>query len=160
MGKKGITNFEFVLAVFVFLSTISFVSLSIINKIPNIHAVSVGEDVKSSSYYMSQVLIFDRGSPSDWEALVGVDESRINRTGLAGAQSYVLDSTKVAKLGELCVSSRNKIREMFGNFVLDIKKLNGDSVLSCSTTAPIIELVVRRNAVYQGEPVVVEVISG
>ena len=64
---KGIAELEFIISVFVFITTISFVTFLIINNIPILHGLSASESLKSKSYQYSELLLFDEGVPMNRE---------------------------------------------------------------------------------------------
>ncbi|MFC2142776.1 hypothetical protein ACFLQN_00045 [Candidatus Aenigmatarchaeota archaeon] len=146
MSKKGITNFEFVLALFVFLSTVSFVAITIINKVPNIHMDAVGDEIKTSSYYISQMLMFDEGLPVDWETLP--DPENIQRFGFSSGNYYEIDTNKLAAFQALCLTEtgRTKIIEELGYMIINISETDGTTRLYCDVGSPILDFNLQRHA--------------
>lgn len=152
MVKKGITNFEFVLAVFVFLSTISFVAVSIINEVPALHDKSVEDIAKSKTYYISQMLIFDKGFPETWT------NETVERPGLSTGTPYILSPSKITNFQNLCADTQ-KLRNLIGDIEINITKQDGTPVLFCKTSNLPIQLKIKRSAVLSGEVVKIEVVS-
>ena len=106
---KGIINIEFVVSLMVFLSTVSFVSIIIINNLPILRYEAISNDMKSRAYQLSNILFYN----------------------LSNEDSYVLDSGKIDALGDLCINYEN-FRNLFSeNLIVDITSLDGTSLLSC-----------------------------
>lgn len=144
---KGIENFEFVLSVFVFLSTISFVSMTIINKIPDLHQDSVGDEIKTNSFIVSELLLFDRGYPENW------NESTVERFGFSNGSRYVISKQKLIYFNNICKNEteKQKIIDSLGFLSVNITKLNGSSVIYCETARPPIKMKIRRYAIMSNE---------
>jgi len=139
--KKGITNFEFVLSVFVFLSTISFVAISVINEVPNLHQNSVGNIIRTKSHSVSEMLLFDTGIPSNWNA------TSVQRIGLSSVSGHI-DINKVNNLTEICSTDIGKLRGLLGDVVINISRISdGSTIAYCKTTELPAEFIVRRSAV-------------
>ncbi|MCX6815516.1 MAG: hypothetical protein NT120_01520 [Candidatus Aenigmarchaeota archaeon] len=113
---KGIIDIEFILSVVVFLSTISFVAMLIINNIPVFHGDSVSEDLRARAYQISQVLIFDKGAPEYWTV------GNVLRVGLSNGTKQTMNTTKIANLASLCSSSYENTKSLLGqDYRTDIK---------------------------------------
>ena len=95
---KGITEIEFIISVFVFITTISFVTIIIINNIPFFHNTALGNNLKTKSWQYSEMLLFDEGYPNDWNAK---QFSEIRRIGLSSSR-YFVDINKLSKLSVFC----------------------------------------------------------
>ncbi len=93
---KGVTEVEFIISVFVFITTMSFVTLLIINSIPLFHTTALSDSLKARSYQYSELLLFDEGHPKDW------NKDTANRIGLSSGKRYFVSKTKVDELGALC----------------------------------------------------------
>ncbi|MCX6818403.1 MAG: hypothetical protein NT129_00185 [Candidatus Aenigmarchaeota archaeon] len=105
---KGIVNIEFVLSVIVFITTITFVTMTIVNNIPFLHRESISEHVKSKAYQISDILLFDEGYPSNW------NENTVARLGLSSGKSYELSTQKITDLNDSCALNPNRTKELFG----------------------------------------------
>ena len=106
---KGIINIEFIISLMVFLSTLSFVSIMVINSLPALRYESLGNDMRSRAYQLSNILLFN----------------------FSGKESYVLDIDKIASMQSLCNNYEN-FRNLFSEeLILDIAFLNGTKLLSC-----------------------------
>ncbi len=155
---KGITNFEFVLSVFVFLSTISFVSVTIINKIPNIHQDSVGDEIKTNSFVVSELLLFDEGYPGNW------NYTNFTRFGFSTGTDYMISKEKVDNFSWVCQNNRQAIIDSLGYLIINITKISGEPVLYCETVKPAVELKIRRYALLlsgSGQDIVkMDVVAG
>ncbi len=96
---KGFQEIEFIISVFVFITTISFVTLVIINNVPLFYNIALTENIKAKSYQFSEILLFDEGYPKNWDTM---QLSGINRIGLSTGQNYFLSPNKISKLSEFC----------------------------------------------------------
>lgn len=138
---KGQTGIEFIVGVSIFLVTISYALLTIINNMPVYHDYAITEDLLAKAYQVSDFLTFENLS-----------------TGVR----YQLDPSKISQLGMLCANEAG-MRNAFGlgqkDIVVKIAKLNGDTVLDCKTVGSITgkNLVVRRYAILNGDIVWVDV---
>src|SRR3989344_4461656 len=111
---RGVTNIEFLVAAFVFLTVIAFISFSILTNVPLLRGRAGSEDIKSLAYRLSEQIIFDKGlnaagTSSQWTA---ADFSRI---GFAGNRPYEILDTKINELKILC-STRTGY-EKFKDFI-------------------------------------------
>ena len=96
---KGVVNVEFILAVFVFLGTLSFITLTIGRDAIFLRESSFYGNLKTNSIHVSNILIFDKGFPEDWET--GPITS-IKRLGLSAGEKQSLSKQKIDRLHELC----------------------------------------------------------
>ena len=105
---RGIINIEFVISLMVFLSTISFASIIIINSLPTLRYEAVGNDMRSKAYQLSNIFLFNLSN-----------------------QPYILDMDKINDMSNLCNNYEN-FRELFSEYLrLDIDYLDGTELLSC-----------------------------
>lgn len=115
---KGIVDIEFVISLMVFLTTISFVSIMIMNSLPVLRYESISNDMRSEAYRLSNILL----------------------SNLSGQESYVLDSDKIASMQSLC-SNYESFRRLFSeDLTVTINFLDGSNSLSCK---PPIETVMK-----------------
>lgn len=140
---KGVIDIEFIIAVFVFLGSISFTTLVIGREFFSIREASVTEAVKLRVNGISQLLLFDRGEPADWETIADDTtlRSTIKRLGLASGSIFVMDSNKINRLRSFCDTANpsyndnyNKIRDLLGvqgDIVLDLTDTEGAQILRC-----------------------------
>ncbi|MAH43525.1 hypothetical protein CL614_07470 [archaeon] len=154
---KAQTGIEFIVSTMIFLLTITYATLTIINNMPVYHDYAVTEDLITRSYQMSEYIVFDY---------------------LASTDRYVIDSVKKNALVDICEGSgvdtviRNQnIRDEFDldskDIILTIKEVDdprtqgteNDLVINCRSTASSIskEITVRRYAIYDNNIVSVEV---
>lgn len=152
---KGILDIEFVLSVFLFLGTISFVTVLIGRESVALQNSAITDNMKSESYQISQILMFDRGSPADWEN--GAKEN-IKRIGLSSGEDYSLDADKLNRIDELCGSDYNFVNGMLTKFHVNmtIKGTNGEVLYSCGPsfeTAKRPKFVTERKALLSNEVV-------
>ncbi len=94
----GIAEVEFVISVFVFITTVTFTSALIVGNIPLFHDSSVFETIKSKSYQYSELLLFDEGYPKDW------NWGTVERIGLSSGKRYFVDESKMTELNTICNS--------------------------------------------------------
>lgn len=150
---KGAIDIEFILSAFLFVSTIVFITLSIIRNLPVLQEKSLAENLQSTSYQISDLLL-EKGHPPNWHLL---DIDSVARIGLE-SDDYVLDPAKVSRLSALCANPGDykKLREkmMNNDFIILI---NGSTeILNCEP--PVLSLVrpkfvTTRHAIYNGNTV-------
>ncbi|MFH0949231.1 MAG: hypothetical protein V1802_01975 [Candidatus Aenigmatarchaeota archaeon] len=148
---KGITNIEFIVSVFVFLSTITFITTFIIGKVPALHHDAMIDTAKLNSYTLSQILILDKGFPDSW------DSTNVKTIGLA-IQPYNLSSAKILEIKELCTNI-TRMRELVGDVVINITYIDGGQVADCKTSILPVMLFYTRFALLDGKAVRVQVAS-
>jgi hypothetical protein len=131
MRSKGILDIEFILSVFVFVSTVSFVVImAVISNIPLLQQLSVTEDLRSRNYQISEKILFTEGSPSNW------DSNTVTSIGLSTGQMYALDLNKINNLSILCTNNYNRVKNLLGldyenEMILNISYIDGSQILSC-----------------------------
>ncbi len=96
---KGVIEIEFIISVFIFITTMSFVTFLIVSSIPAFHNTAVGELVKSRSYQFAEIMFMDEGSPTNWQIQPFADVKRI---GFSTGKRYVIDQSKLDQLAALC----------------------------------------------------------
>ncbi len=135
---KGITNIEFVLALFVFLTTITFISATIITKVPLLQQESLRSLTKLKAYTISNIVLFDRNE---------------QRMGLSTNEWYVLDASQLSQLD--C----NDFKK-FGGVIVNITTINGNNLFYCKTGEPLYEFHVKRIATdTQGRILKIDVVG-
>lgn len=105
---KGIIDIEYLLAIAVFLTTISFVTIIIMSNVPLFHREAVSEDLRARAYQISELLLFDRGDPVNW------DQVNVNRIGLSTGTRYKLSSLNIVALKELCTANYQRVKNLLG----------------------------------------------
>jgi|SRR3989338_6488667 len=98
---RGVTNIEFLVAAFVFLTVIAFISFSILTNVPLLRGRAGSEDIKSLAYRLSEQIVFDKGldaagTSTQWTA------ENFSRIGLAGNRHYEISESKINELKTLC----------------------------------------------------------
>ncbi len=127
---KASVNLEFIVSVFVFLTTVSFITMTIINSIPSFRFISTSEMNNAKAYSISEILLFDEGYPNDHNAW---SSSNIpQRIGLSTGKKYLISIGKINKLQDLC-NNYNNIRNIFGTDVI-IEIQNNDNILADTYT--------------------------
>ena len=129
---KGQVNFEFILSVVVFISIMSFITLQIINSVSSMRSELEVEDMKSSAYQISNLVMFDMGWPDNW------NPDNVQRLGLSSG-FYSLDASKVSSLSQICESEGGyrKFLSLIGleiskDVYLNISTASGETVVLCS----------------------------
>ncbi|MBI4163009.1 MAG: hypothetical protein HY513_04965 [Candidatus Aenigmarchaeota archaeon] len=131
---KGATNIEFLIAVFVFLTTIAFIAFSIISNVPLLHGRASADNIRSLTYQFSEQLIFDKGlkqsdGTSDWTA------NDVARAGLSTGVRYEIQRSKLDELSKMCASPSGYSRlSQFLGAGADVSigvSFNGTSIIIC-----------------------------
>ncbi len=133
MTMKGVIDIEFILAIVIFVSTISFVSFTIISNIPVFHNQANSEDLRSRAYQISEQLIFSSGEPQNWDA------TNAKTIGLSTGYAYILSNSKITSLAAMCSSNYTYVKYMLGqdyrnDIIINITSLAGVSKLNCPST--------------------------
>lgn len=150
---KGVINIDFVVSILIFLSTISFVSVSIVNNLPIFHHESLSDTLKARSYQISHLFLFDEGFPSNW------DMNTVQRIGLS-EDPYILDRDKIDELNALCLSDYERVRALLIDYKRDViiemrssENPEQDPILSCGDVKTNIrpEFIIKRFAMVDDE---------
>ena len=148
---KGVINIDFIVSILIFLSTLSFVSMMVINSIPFFHQESVIDNIKTSMYQISHILLFDAGYPEGW------DRNTVEMLGLS-EKPYVLDRNKIDELNALCGTDYNRVQGLLTNYrtnvVIGIESIDGGTnILSCGDVKTIIrpEFIIKRFVIVDGD---------
>lgn len=96
--SKGFTEIEFIISVFVFITSISFATAIIVHNVPLFHVTAASEQLKAKSWQHSEMLLLDEGSPVNWHTK---PFSEVERIGFA-ANRYLIDRNKLDQLRLLC----------------------------------------------------------
>ncbi len=141
---KGIINIDFIVSILVFVSTLSFVAISIISRIPLFHHEAYTDDLRSRTYQVSHLLLFDRGWPENW------NEANVERIGLS-IEPYILNRSKIDSLEILCSNSYEKVNSLLADIntvvTINITLSDGNQILSCGPRLTRTGFEVRRNIV-------------
>ena len=155
---KAVIDIEFILAAFLFVSIIVFITISIIRTMPLMQERSLAENLQSTSYQMSELLL-EKGYPENWHTLA-IDS--VARIGLE-SDDYVLDPNKVSRLSALCTTPGDyeKLRAKIMNTDFIIVINGSTEILNCEP--PVLSLrrpkfVTERHAIYNGNIVDVTVV--
>lgn len=125
---KSQVNIEFIISFLVFLVSLSFIILSIVNNYPIFRKEAIKTILISKSFQISHLLIFDTGYPRDW------DSGNVKVIGLSSGQPYLLSSDKIAELN--CNETEyEKLKKILGlgskDFIINITLLNGTVLATC-----------------------------
>ena len=130
---KGIIEVEFIISVFVFITSVSFVTLIIVSNIPLLHNTANGENLKAISYQYSEMFAFDEGYPVNWSDGNFADAQRL---GFSTGRRYFVDINKITKFSAYCtdplvrysaIKSRLGLTSM--DIVVEVIRLNGTAVV-------------------------------
>lgn len=132
---KGVVEIEFVISVFVFITTVSFVTGIVISNLSVFHSASTSEILKSKSWQYSEMFLFDEGAPLDWQVQQFND---IKRIGLSTGSRYFLDGSKIIKLYDLCSVGYAAVKDKLGvdirnDIVIEVSYLDGSPVAGSVT---------------------------
>ncbi|MBI2971224.1 MAG: hypothetical protein HYY37_02270 [Candidatus Aenigmarchaeota archaeon] len=108
---KGVVDIEFVISVLVFLVTISFTVITIGRQFPSLEERALTDDIKSKSYQLAELLIFDEGEPKNWETK---PLGEVRRIGLSSGQHYILDIDKITSLQAICNGDYAAFKSILG----------------------------------------------
>ncbi len=110
---KGIINIEFVISLLVFISTVSFVSMMVINSFPALRYEALSNDMKSKAYQLSNVIL----------------------ANFSGQETYALDMNRINEMkNNYCYGpdAYEAFRNLFSeNLILEIEQLDGTTLISC-----------------------------
>lgn len=136
---KGVINIEFFVSVAIFLSTIFFIVMSIVNSIPQFHNEAVLSSLRAKTFGASQILLLDEGSPRNWQTR---PLSAVNRFGFSTSRKYIISRAKIDRLAVLCTPGNYPaIRNILvgdPNLIVTINVTDletGTQYLYCSPTA-------------------------
>jgi hypothetical protein len=130
---KGVIEIEFIISVFVFITSISFVTIIIVGNIPTVHNAAISENIKSTAYQYSEMLLIDEGAPADWNTF---PFSEAKRVGFSTGIRYLLDIGKITQLSDLCRDpdvgyniAKNRLGVDFAHdIVIEVSALDGSPV--------------------------------
>ena len=141
--SKGQENFEFIISVMVFLSVTSFITIQIINNISSMRRDLLTEDMRSTAFQISNIIILDGGYPNNWNS------GNVERIGIADG-FYSISQNKLNELKNICESDGGykKFLSIIGTDVskdiyLNISKLSGETLVLC---APEVDSSIRSRA--------------
>ncbi len=138
MTMKGTLDIEFVISVLVFMTTIAIVSISIINNFPRLHEETFSQDLKAKSFQISELLMFDRGEPINWDTL---PVTSVKRLGLSNGTKYDISPEKVSALQGYCTGNYAGVKDLLGldfrnDISIEIRDIDlGTAVLDCRPAA-------------------------
>jgi hypothetical protein len=136
--KKAQVNLEFIISVAVFISTLTFITVNVMNIFPTFQSEINKDILKSKAWQISEIL-FKKGYPENWENL---DE--VAMLGFSTDKYYVLNKTKLTVINQCDSTSYDKIRELLN---LDIRE---DFIINIT----LIEGATKREYVYCGPRVI------
>ncbi|HIG96845.1 MAG TPA: hypothetical protein HA230_00675 [Candidatus Aenigmarchaeota archaeon] len=132
---KGVVEIEFIISIFVFITTVSFVTSIVISNMPLFHGASMSDTLKAKSWQYSEMLLFDEGAPTDWQ----LPDKDVKRIGLSNGKRYVLDKDKIDKLAALCSSGYASVKDKLGldfrnDIIIEVSYLDDSPVTGSSKT--------------------------
>lgn len=140
---KGQISIDYYVALIIFIFFVVYFLFQVSNLVPTFVGQMEEQRMRSEAYQMSELLVNDPGSPTNWPTLVPDNIDQIARIGLNGNQNKtnLVGLAKLSALGSLCSSQgqqflRNKIATdlQFSVFVVD--RTDGSTELDCSPTNP------------------------
>lgn len=141
------------MAVFIFLGTISFTTLSITRGFFSIREASFSDTSKLQVTATSQLLLFDMGFPGNWET---GPITNVKRLGLSSDNKFILDLNKINTMQTFCTSNYAKIKDLLGvqgDIILNIKAIDGTQFLDCK---PSVESLLRPKFPSEAYAVIVQ----
>ncbi|MBI4896497.1 MAG: hypothetical protein HY832_03020 [Candidatus Aenigmarchaeota archaeon] len=105
---KGVVDIEFMISLFMFLVTISFITYTIAGNLPRYHEEATVNHLRSVAFQASELLLFDKGNPQDWQSESVITD--VNQIGLAADKKYKIDSVKIAALNKYCTNEYDAIK--------------------------------------------------
>lgn len=105
---KGVVDIEFMVSIMVFLTVIAFVAATIVGSVPKLNQEAFSQDIKSKSFQVSELLLFDKGHPDLWTVL------NVGRLGLSNGTRYYIDPAKVLSLRTLCTADYARVKDLLG----------------------------------------------
>jgi hypothetical protein len=130
---KAVVNIEFIIAVFVFLVTLSFILITIGGNLAPLHRDVGAGDLRSKAHQISQILLFDEGDPKNW------DGGDVNRVGLSTGEKHMVSRAKISRLAQLCQSEGFLQDMLLGNrnveIEINITDESGGTIASCGGIA-------------------------
>ncbi|MBI4171089.1 MAG: hypothetical protein HY514_05295 [Candidatus Aenigmarchaeota archaeon] len=139
MTMKGTLDIEFIISVLVFMTTITIVSISIINNFPKLHQEIFSQDLKAKSFQISELLMFDRGEPTNWDTL---PVTSVKRLGLSNGTKYDISPEKVSALQGYCTAGNYAgVKDLLGldfrnDVSIEVRDIDlGTVVLDCRPAA-------------------------
>jgi|SRR3989344_4458371 len=138
LRMKGIVEIEFIISVFVFITSVSFVTLVIVSNIPLLHNTASGENLKAMSYQYSEMLVFDEGYPTTWSSGNFADARRL---GFSSGKRYFVDINKITKFNTYCTDpfvGYDAMKGLLGidnsqDITVEAIKLNGTALVGSET---------------------------
>ena len=152
--RKGQTGVEFIVSSVIFLVTVSYASLTIINNMPIYHDYADTEDLSAKSYQLSEYLLFNYLASEPTSVPL---------------EKYVIDKTKLESLRTLCETSAdsNAIRAGLMTGGKDVDIIIDYIDQTCTPTLPLHcttsssgggkKIIIKRFAVLEDCPVRVDV---
>lgn len=131
---KGDTNIEFILSVGTFLIIIAFLSFHILSFAPTFHLHSVSNIIQCKSFQVSEMLIMNEGSPSNWNTK-GMSE--VNKIGLTTGEEYVLNKNKITKLQNWCDTNYRNVTDLLNidyrmSVIINMTDIDENSIMLCA----------------------------
>jgi hypothetical protein len=134
---KGQVNVEYLVALGIFVTIVSYVYLSLNQSIPGYLTEVRKEATISDAYLLSEVLIDDPGEPADWENYLETPDE-IKRIGLADEsynQTNMISEQKIDFFEWFCSNNYEETKKKLGmdrDFSVIIKDIENDQLLvSC-----------------------------
>jgi len=126
MKQNGQLNIEFIIDVALFSAIIFVIVGIIISEIPRAYSIHEENYVKSKTYQISEILLFDRGDPINWTS---ESMDKIKRFGFSSGKNYYVNMTKINKFLNFCNNNYTGVLSKFDikdrDIVVIIRNSNG-----------------------------------
>ena len=147
-GAKGVVDIEFMVSILIFLTVLTFVTFSVIGLFPRLHEEAFAHDIRSKAFQVSELLMFDRGEPTDWDTAATIGD--VKRLGFSTGGNYTLDRNKINKLNTFCSDPSNyaALKSLLGldytnDIIIDIKEPPGPGSAILAACQPLVVSQVR-----------------
>jgi len=132
-ARTGLIDIEFMVSIMVFLTVITFVVISILNNIPRLHQETLSQDLKSKSFQLSELLLFESGWPPNWDT---EPVGNVDRIGLSNGTKYYMELTKMAQLESFCSTDYGSVKDLMGldfrnDIIIEVVDLSSTVLLTC-----------------------------
>jgi len=147
---KAQLNIDFILAVTLFIISILFVSYTVMQNAFLLRSEIDKEQKRLIGYAISQLIIFDKGYPEDWNSL-----DSLQKFGLS-LSPYILSRNKINAINNCSYENYNKIKNLLSlptenDFLLIITNQYDETISKCGLEHKLREIVwIRRFAILDG----------
>ena len=136
--RKGQLSFDFYAALIMFVALIAYITFQLFQIVPANASGLDDESVRIEAYQLSEILVNDRGEPTDWETKPLAEIKRIGLSDSSQGLTNYLSNSKLTRFKSLC-TNYNDIRTLLditeeAGFTIVEHKPTGDEVFnSCKS---------------------------